>query len=347
MKLILAQTLFLLSALLTSACAQQPNSQRSPAAKDESQINERETELLRQRATNGDADSQFQMATHLSERLIQSGDDSNLKEIVKWCTLAANQGHHEAQSHLGMLYLDGVGVSKDVVLAEKWLTLGSDGGSVLGMHNLGTIHIEGLTKTPSRQIAKSLFERAAQSDCVESMYSLGLMANESEDYQSAFRWYTTAAEKGHSDAAHNLGVYYLNGNDFIKPSNELAFKWFETSANHGNALAQCALGDMYLQGVGCKQDLAFANKCYRASADQGHANAAFKLGANYAMGIGTLESEFGAMTWFKRAKRNGMDLVSQRDSIQSRIHRGEIDISSRKIIRLIDMAEASTPNVEH
>ena len=44
-------------------------------------------------------------------------------EAVRWYRLAANQGYADAQSDLGVMYWDGMGVQKDYVLAHMWLNL--------------------------------------------------------------------------------------------------------------------------------------------------------------------------------------------------------------------------------
>ncbi len=42
------------------------------------------------------------------------------KKGVEWCRKAADQGHDEAQYNLGLCYVNGDGVAKDVAEAEKW-----------------------------------------------------------------------------------------------------------------------------------------------------------------------------------------------------------------------------------
>ena len=55
-----------------------------------------------------------------------------------------------------------------------------------------------------------------------------------QDYETAVKRYTRAAERGDSNAQHNLGVMYANGQgvpeDFI-----YAHMWFSISALNGNA----------------------------------------------------------------------------------------------------------------
>ncbi|MBI0413009.1 MAG: sel1 repeat family protein, partial [Nitrosospira sp.] len=42
--------------------------------------------------------------------------------------LASEQGHSEAQNHLGLMYYKGEGVSKDYARAHMWLSFSADAG---------------------------------------------------------------------------------------------------------------------------------------------------------------------------------------------------------------------------
>ena len=52
-------------------------------------------------------------------------------EAVRWFRLAAEQGHAEAQSGLGMMYFPLLGVREDLVLAHMWLNIASANGDEL------------------------------------------------------------------------------------------------------------------------------------------------------------------------------------------------------------------------
>ena len=45
------------------------------------------------------------------------------KEATKWFRKAAEQGHAQAQLKLGIAYMEGVGVPKDLVAAYAWWNL--------------------------------------------------------------------------------------------------------------------------------------------------------------------------------------------------------------------------------
>lgn len=65
----------------------------------------------------------------------------NLKEAVRWYTLAAEKGHAAAQNSLGVCYFLGEGVEKNLTQAKKWLTLAAEQGNEFAHHNLGEFHL--------------------------------------------------------------------------------------------------------------------------------------------------------------------------------------------------------------
>ena len=56
------------------------------------------------------------------------GVPQNHVKAHKWLTLAAEQGHAEAQNKLGKMYMKAQGVTKDSVKALKWFKLAAKQG---------------------------------------------------------------------------------------------------------------------------------------------------------------------------------------------------------------------------
>ena len=50
------------------------------------------------------------------------------KQAVKWWRLAADQGHADAQTNLGVMYAQGRGVPQDDVQAHMWSNLAAANG---------------------------------------------------------------------------------------------------------------------------------------------------------------------------------------------------------------------------
>jgi hypothetical protein len=100
------------------------------------------------------------------------GVETDLKEAVRWYTLAADQGHSTAQNNLGYCYQHGLGVDTDLKEAVRWYKLAADQGLFAAQTNLGYCYRKGK----------------------------GVDANQEE----AVRWYTLAADQGDSTAQRAL-----------------------------------------------------------------------------------------------------------------------------------------------
>src|SRR5690348_15189791 len=64
-------------------------------------------------------------------------------EAVRLFSLAAEQGHAEAQYSLGLLYINARGVARDDALAFKWTSRAARQGHSAAQNNLGALYYEG------------------------------------------------------------------------------------------------------------------------------------------------------------------------------------------------------------
>lgn len=93
----------------------------------------------------------------------------------------------------------------------------------------------------------------------------------------AIKWYTMAAEQGHTAAQLELAQAYDQGLG-VETNKVEAVKWYHKAAEDGEAFAQNKMGECYEYGLaGTKKDLAEAEKWYRGAAKGGIVTAQFKL----------------------------------------------------------------------
>jgi TPR repeat protein len=161
-----------------------------------------------------------------------------------------------------------------------------------------------------------------------AQFYMGLMYQNGEgvpqDYETAIKWFTLAAEQGIANAQFNLGQIYRKG-EGVPQDYETAIKWFTLAAGQstdfttvlqewgpstssefeeqGSVNAQNALGEMYRNGEGVSQDYETAIKWYFSAAarssdftialkeftrlaEKGNADAQFYLGFMYRNGEG-------------------------------------------------------------
>ena len=106
-----------------------------------------------------------------------------------------------------------------------------------------------------------------------AQFNLGAMYDKGrgvpQDYQTAVKWYTLAAEKGYAPAQYNLGVMYGMGQG-VPEDYKTAVKWFALAAEQGYAPAQFNLGVMYAKGDGVIKDNVYAHMWGNIAASNGN-----------------------------------------------------------------------------
>lgn len=117
------------------------------------------------------------------------------------------------------------------------------------------------------------------------------------------RWYTTAANQGHSKSQNSLGYIYEHGEGIDKDLKK-AFYWYQKAAISGNRNAQHNLAFFYYQGMGTMVDYGKAFEWYSKAASQGHPGAQNNLGVMYEYGYGVDKDINQAIKWYKAAADN-------------------------------------------
>jgi TPR repeat protein len=118
---------------------------------------------------------------------------------------AAEQGDAEAQSRLGDLYANGIGVGRDYGEAAMWYRKSAEQGNPNGQHWLGHCYLTG------RGVGK--------------------------DETEALKWFREAANNGNIAAQRDLGGLYATGRGVEQNSAE-AIKWYRKAAEAGLPSAQ-------------------------------------------------------------------------------------------------------------
>ncbi len=158
----------------------------------------------------------------------------------------ATRGVAAAQTDIGAMYQQGLGVTKDIGQARQWYFKAATQGFGPAQSRLGHLYMDG--------------------------------AGGDQDYAKAFEWLGKAAEQGGVAAQSNLGLLYLKGlgttQDFAK-----AAGWFAAAASSGNAYAQTDLGLMYAAGHGVPRDLVAAYALLALSAPTLDASSAVAAGS--------------------------------------------------------------------
>ena len=156
------------------------------------------------------------------------------------------------------------------------------------------------------------FRQAAEKGYANSQYWLGEMYANGEgtarNDTTAIEWYTRAAEQGVPGAQNNLGEMYESG--YIVPKDDAkAFELYtQAAATYGYGKAQYNLGEMYYHGRGVPKNYEEALKQYRRAAQElypGYAPAQFRLGEMYYYSRGVPQDYAKALEWYTQAAEQG------------------------------------------
>lgn len=134
--------------------------------------------------------------------------NQNYKTALEWFTKAADMGSTVAMYKLGVMYYNGLGVTKDISVTLEWLEKAANHGNVYSMSILASIY-EALGKSSSDKVAAQ---------------------------NAATKWCKKAADAGYSKAINQMGYYYYSGLG-VKQNLAQAQLLFAKAANAGNVTA--------------------------------------------------------------------------------------------------------------
>jgi TPR repeat protein len=114
------------------------------------------------------------------------------------------------QNNIGIMYMDGKGVQRNLQLAAQWLARSAANGSSLGQNNLGGMYRDG--KGVNRDFAKALtyFSASAAQGNAAGQMNLGLMflygQGVRQDLARAYMWFDLAAAQNLPNAPYHRSL---------------------------------------------------------------------------------------------------------------------------------------------
>ncbi len=131
--------------------------------------------------------------------------------LYNWDLIGRIQGSASAQQTLGKMFLQGLGVKKNLKTARDWFTKASAQGHGGAQYDLAVMNEQGLGGEKNYAVALQLYEKVASSGTVFStdamfkigrMYEQGLGVERSDT--EALKWFQKAANEGDTYAAEAL-----------------------------------------------------------------------------------------------------------------------------------------------
>jgi TPR repeat protein len=154
----------------------------------------------------------------------------NDTEAVKWYRLAAERGDASGQSHLGAMYLQGLGVVADSSEALKWLRLAAAQNEASSQNWLGLMYQTGWGVPQAVDEAVKWYRLAAERGDALGQSHLGVMYENGwgvpQDYIRAHMWFNLAVAQGKEEAVdHRDFVASMMTPDQIAEAQRLALEW--------------------------------------------------------------------------------------------------------------------------
>lgn len=91
-------------------------------------MNKTELKKMKKLAEQGDVEAQYQLGRYY-DNVDGKSDKKDTVEAVKWYSKAAEQGHVKAQNNLGVCYLYGEGIQKNLQEALNWFEKAAKAGN--------------------------------------------------------------------------------------------------------------------------------------------------------------------------------------------------------------------------
>lgn len=163
-------------------------------------------------------------------------------------TYLVEEGDPAAAYYLGKMYLEGLGIPKNVTRARSLFQTADMGYYFPASAELGKLLLTGADQIPAEPAkGLALLKKAAHAGEAEAAFELGMAyahgTNVEQNLNYAFGYYLKAALQGHMKAQYALAKLYMEGRGVPQDYNE-AMKWLTRSAYQGYVLAQVALADI-------------------------------------------------------------------------------------------------------
>jgi len=269
--------------------------------------------LIQQAADTGSAEGNHRLGLINAQGL--AGVPRNEAKAVELFEKAAAAGHTRAQINLGILYLRGQGVTRDLVQARAWLEKAAASDDAQALYALGRALSDSSGQAIADPVrAADLFRRAAEKGHVLAGLRYGLALSEGNgvkrDPAAAQRWLMQAHQSGIPEAAlamADLAARTPASRD--KAANEQVVKsalsWYEMAAHGGVPSAQFKLANAYFAGVGLPRDPVQAQQWYTRAAQQGLPQAQHALGIMLLGGVAGAKDPVEGYKWLILAERGG------------------------------------------
>ena len=219
----------------------------------------------------------------------------------------AEAGDGDAMNLIANLYQDGLGgYPQDDALTLEWFNRALEAGSEAVLNNLGRVHHFGWHGQPiNPELAEEFYLRGIETGSAIAMNNYALLLQQgglgAPDWDQVTDLYEQAHALDEPNAAVNLSVIYLDGEDGLSADPGLARRWAERAYELGTHEGIRLYAYLVELGVGGTPDLNAAIALYEEAYAAGSGSAANDLGTIYWQGAAGVPSDLAqAAVWYER-----------------------------------------------
>ena len=225
-------------------------------------------------------------------------DAIDQKKGFNYMFRAALKGCEPAYGELANIYLEGIGVDKNIKEAIKWGKKALENGNPQPLIDIAD---ECLLDDEYQYLYESS-SMLAEKGVKEGQFYVGLCYDRGYYVESnllnAIKYYTASANQGHASAYNNLALIYENGGDGVKADINKAIYFYKKSIALNNSTAMTNLALIYYRGDKVEQNYEEAFKYFKMAADLGSYRGQFYVGLFYDRGYFVESNPKKAMEYY-------------------------------------------------
>ena len=185
------------------------------------------------------ASAYYKMGMYFYHGSTQMGIDEDKAKAYRYLLKAAEEGSGDAMNNIGVLFMTGQSVEKNVDEAVLWYKKAATTGNSMAAQNLGYYY-----KSRDKAEAARYFEQAARRNQA-AQYELAKLYYDSNNAfynkSTALKWFKEAADYYRGTAKITADSHYFIGLIYELAERKLARTYFEKAASAGHRLAQAKL----------------------------------------------------------------------------------------------------------
>lgn len=222
----------------------------------------------------------------------------------------AEKGDAKAQTLVGELMAQGLGVKRSAKDAAFWYGEAAKGGDPIAMFKYALLLLDGRDVPRDRALAEKYMEKAAEAGNPSALFNYAqvIAADKEGDegLKAALPYYERAADEGLADAQYAVAQLYIGLDDIPAEKKAKARTLLEQAALAGYDTAQHDMGVWLIEGIGGDKDFEKGFRWMRVAALSGNVAAENKLAKLYVNAIGTRPNSLEAAKWYILSRRAGL-----------------------------------------